>query len=412
MRSADGAAGHDVEVAIVGGGPAGAALAIRLAERRRSVAVFERLPRPRWRASGVYSSPLTRRCLAALGLSEQQLERLIRPISAMVVATADGRATCRLEYPAPNHACGVDRVRLEEALLDRARAAGAQVHVGAVVRQVHLTGVPGAPAGLLVSRSDGPAWWTARLVVGADGPSSIVARSAGVALTARRYRQAAVTGHRLDPAAGAGSEAMEARLIVGPGWYLGLAPVPGGRVNLGLVLGEADLREGLLRAGGLDGVMNRALTAGAGLAGELAAAPASDELDAHLPLLHRVSAAAGPGFMLVGDACGFVDPISGEGLHRALVSAELAARAIVAGATDADTVGRDYHHRLRARFGGKDVLSWLLQVFVHQPWLTRRAMHRLERRPELSRRLARALADMAPASDVVNPRFVAALIGP
>ena len=412
MRSADEAAGDAVEVAIVGGGPAGAALAIRLAEQRRSVALFERLPRPRWRASGVYSSPLTRRRLAALGLSGQQLQRLIRPISAMVVATADGGAACRLEYPAPNHASGVDRVRLEEALLDRARAAGAQVHEGAVVREVHLTGVPGRPGGLLVSQSDGPAWWTARLVVGADGPSSIVARSAGVALGARRYRQAALTGHRLDPAAAAAGAAMEARLIVGPGWYLGLAPVPSGRINLGLVLGEADLRAGLGRTGGLDGVMNRALTAGAGLAGELAAAPASDELDAHLPLLHRVSVAAGPGFMLVGDACGFVDPISGEGLHRALVSAELAARAIAAGAADDADIRRDYHHRLRARFGGKDVLSWLLQIFVHQPWLARRALHRLERRPQLSRRLAGALADMAPASEVVDPRFVAALIGP
>ncbi|MDP8905055.1 MAG: FAD-dependent oxidoreductase, partial [Chloroflexota bacterium] len=237
---------RDVEIAIVGGGPAGAALARRLAAAGHEVALFERLPRPRWRASGVYSSPLTRVRLARLGLSDQQLSELIRPISAMVVATVDGSAACRLEYPAPHHACGVDRVRLEEVLLDLARKAGARVQEGAVVPRVRLAlGRPRTE--LLVSQPAGSAWWGARLIVGADGPASIVARSAGVVLGTRHYRRAALTGHRLDRGAAPAGQAMDARLIVGDGWYLGIAPVPGNRVNLGLVMAELRLRRALRR---------------------------------------------------------------------------------------------------------------------------------------------------------------------
>ena len=73
---------------------------------------------PVWRACGVYSSPLTRRRLAGLGLTDDDLARLIQAIPAMEVSTADGMARCRLEYPSPHQACGIDRVRLEQTLLE------------------------------------------------------------------------------------------------------------------------------------------------------------------------------------------------------------------------------------------------------------------------------------------------------
>ena len=96
-------AAFETEVAVVGGGPAGAAVAAHLASAGRDVVVLERLASPSWRACGVYTSPLTRRRLAGLGMPAGELERLIRPISAMSVETADGKARCRLEYPVAQH---------------------------------------------------------------------------------------------------------------------------------------------------------------------------------------------------------------------------------------------------------------------------------------------------------------------
>ena len=74
-----------------------------------------------------------------------------------------------------------------------------------------------------------------------------------------------------------------------------------------------------------------------------------------------------PGWLLVGDAAGFLDPFTGEGLHRALVSAELAAAAIAAhrrgrrGAFDA------YERAMQRRFLAKDAVSWLVQAFLGRP---------------------------------------------
>jgi menaquinone-9 beta-reductase len=395
-------------VAIVGGGPAGAALAIRLADRGIEAVLFERLPAPRWRAAGVYTSPLTRIRLRELGLPESDVGRLLRPIGGMVVRTHDDRAACRLEYPPPMHACGLDRGNLERALLDRARRAGAQVHEGAVVRSVDLSG--DRPL-LDVSLAGGGESWSVGVVVGADGPASLVARSSGVALSARRFRRAGLTAHRADPAALPEGVAMDAEMVIGGGWYLGIAPVPGARVNLGLVIGESDLRRGLAGGGGEAGpILEGAVTRLPGARRSWASAPQTDSVQVALPLAHRVRRAAGTNFMLVGDAAGFIDPLSGDGLQRSFASAARAADAVAGWSRGDPGALSDYDRHLRARFRSKDILSWLLQAFLANPPLTARAVRRLDRDPGLRRTFGMALADLVPASRVLDPRFVRRLL--
>ena len=110
-----------LDVAIVGGGPAGAATAIRLARLGYRVSVFERHAEPRWRACGVFTSPLVAQRLAALGMDAETISDLYRPISSMDLESTSG-ASCRLEYR-HGFACGFDRVRLDTELLERAAAA-------------------------------------------------------------------------------------------------------------------------------------------------------------------------------------------------------------------------------------------------------------------------------------------------
>jgi len=388
----------ETEVAVVGGGPAGAAVAAHLAAAGHDAVVFERLTHPVWRACGVYSSPLTRRRLRGLGLTDDDLARLIQPIPAMEISTADGHATCRLDYPQPNTACGIDRIRLEQTLLDLIRRRGVRVFEGAVVRSVEV----GQPAPrLTVSQEDGVSYWKASVVVGADGPNSLVAREAGVAKATGWFKRGALTGHRA-------FAAPAARMVIGTGWYMGIAPVPGERVNLGLVMSERDLRAKLRRADPAQ-VVDGAVRAVPHADGLRDAAP-TDAVATHLPLVHRVRRAAGQGFVLVGDAAGFVDPLSGEGLHRALVSAELAADYIGRHLAGEHLALREYDRRLRARFRSKDVLSWALQLFMLQPALAQRAIRRLDRDGELQSTFGAALADVIPATTVLDPRFVARLL--
>ena len=71
------------DVAIVGGGPAGAATAIRLARGGYRVVLFERHATADWRACGVFTSPLVRARLHDLGLGMDEIAGLHRPINAM-----------------------------------------------------------------------------------------------------------------------------------------------------------------------------------------------------------------------------------------------------------------------------------------------------------------------------------------
>ncbi len=131
-----------------------------------------------------------------------------------------------------------------------------------------------------------------------------------------------------------------------------------------------------------------------------------------LPLAQRVAQRAGPGFLLVGDAAGFVDPLSGEGLHRALVSAELAAGAISAWRRGEAGALERYDQRMRARFAAKDLLSWLLQLFLARPGALDYALTRLARREELRRTFAGVMADLQPPRRALEPRFLLGLLAP
>ena len=401
---------HSVDIAIVGGGPAGSATAIGLARAGVEVALFERATAPKWRACGVYSSPLTRARLAALEFDTATLDEFVARVPALVVQTLEG-ATCRLDYTAFGGACGADRVRLDAELLARAEGAGARVMRGSTVREVRPGELSGSPS-LLISRHDGeggPQVWRAKLVVGGDGPGSLVARSFGVQRSARWLRRAGMTFH-LDIG---DSSTRNGRMVIGRGWYCGICPVPGGRVNIGIVVGERALRRALASG-------QRPIDVARHILGELpepwtslSTAAATDELAVALPLANRVSARSGPGFLLVGDATGFIDPISGEGLHRALVSAELAvaaARGFLA--APGGPALAEYDRRIRARFRRKDLISWLLQAFLARPEVLSYAVRRLDSRAELRNTFAGVMADLQPPERALHPRFLAGLLRP
>jgi hypothetical protein len=143
-----------------------------------------------------------------------------------------------------------------------------------------------------------------------------------------------------------------------------------------------------------------------------AAAMPVDHVAGAAPLGHRVSRLAGPDWLLVGDAAGFLDPFTGEGLRRALASAFLAADA-----TEAALAGRrqaldGYDHAMRRRFRAKDTVSLLVQGFLARPALFEYAARRLAARRDVRRTLELVLADLSPASRALDPRTLAALLAP
>ena len=399
------------DVAIVGGGPAGAIVASLLARAGFDVTVFERSPAYRWRASGVFASPATIAALRRVGLGEATLARVARPIPAMRVETPSGIAF-RLPY-GDGAPVGFDRSALDPALLDEARAAGATVCAGARVETVDLDG----PQPVLDVRTvDGLVRHAARLVVGADGGNSIVARAAGVARPARLAPRVGLTYHLEDRP---GGPRADARMRVFRDGYVGIAPVPSGRVNVGIVLGRSWGPR--LAADGAEAVAAEVVAGIPVLDGAAGSPPDPaawrtgarlDRVAGASPLGHRVKRRAGTTWLVVGDAAGFLDPFTGEGLHRAVVSAELGARAVEAALHGDPRALPAYDRAMRRRFAAKDVVSWLVQVFLERPALFEYAARRIADRTAVRETMGLVMGDLVPASRALDPRYLGALLRP
>jgi len=398
-----------VDVAIVGGGPAGAALATLLARRGRSVVVLEARPAYRWHACGVFSGPAVRPPLEALGVDARRLGSVARDVPAMRLETPAG-TTIRLTYGADRggpSALGFDRRALDELLLADAAAAGACVERGTRVESIELS--RSRPV-VRVRRGDGSVdEVVVSIVVGADGIRSTVARAAGVARPAR-VRRIGLTFHVREPEQ---DEHADARMVVLGDAYCGLAPVPGALVNVGIVLrGRAARRLRRIGGTGVADEILRSLPRPTPGAVRVAAAMPVDHVAGAAPLGHRVSRLAGPDWLLVGDAAGFLDPFTGEGLRRALASAFLAADAIEAALAGRPQALDGYDHAMRRRFRAKDAVSLLVQGFLARPALFEYAARRLAARRDVRRTLELVLADLSPASRALDPRTLAALLAP
>ncbi len=395
-----------IDVAIVGAGPAGAVLAARLAHYGREVAVFERSPAYRWRACGVFSSPASVDALHEAGLEDATLGAVVRPVLGMRVESASG-TTFRLTYgddgslAAP--AVSFDRAALDPALVAHARLSGADVRLGVAVTHVE-------PGRVVTRGPGGEKVVTARVVVGADGIRSTVARAFGVARPPRLGDRVGLTFHVVDPGP---STPRDGRMILFHDGYVGLAPVPGGLVNVGIVLGRS--WSARLRAEGAQRTVEAVLGAVPAAADDPVdwkAAERCDAIEGAAPLGHRVARRRGPDWLLVGDAAGFLDPFTGEGLHRALVSSRLAAAAIerhLGG--DPDGLA-NYERAMRARFRSKDALSLLVQGFLTRPALFEYAARRLAGRGRVRETMGLVMGDLVPASRGLDPRFIAALLRP
>jgi flavin-dependent dehydrogenase len=190
---------------------------------------------------------------------------------------------------------------------------------------------------------------------------------------------------------------------VGRGYYIGLAPLAGDRLNVGMALPlDGDKRA----------AESRFSSAIAGLPAVVARLRGSRRLTpirGASPIGHRVRSSAGRGWMLVGDAAGFIDPFTGEGIYRALRSARAAASAV----RELDDEAADRYRQLRRRaFAAKDALTWLVQGMLAASPVMRYALRRLAARPRAAAILGSALGDCRPATDALSPRFLAEVLRP
>src|SRR5437764_15055 len=384
------------DVAIVGAGPAGAAVAILLAEHGLDVVVLDRAALPRPKICGEYLSPEAVRLLDRLGVLKALDASGAAALAGMRITAPDGTSVVGRYRPLGEfrpyrqHAMGVTRETLDGALAERLRGLPLDLREQTRVSDVIVEG--GQVVGLRAEdRAQEALEVRARVIVGADGRHSVVAERLGCRRPHALQRLALVTYVR-----GLADCRELGEIFVDPPDYVILNPLAPDRVNLSLVVPLAHATPWTRR---FEDFMTARLRQPPHLARRLAGAERIAPIRALGPLAHRVTPPAAGGVLLVGDAGGFFDPFTGEGVFTALRSAELAgetiARALRAGDVSAPALAA-YEQRRREAFRGKERVTRALQVVIGHRRLANLACRALARRPGALDALLGVFGDYVP----------------
>ena len=377
------------DVLIVGGGPAGAIAGLVAARAGARVRILERARFPRDKLCGDTLNPGALAILRRLGIAASIDARGLR-VDGMTVSGENG-ITINGRYPGELHGRAIVRRELDAALLDAAALAGCAIEQGVVVRRAVVVEDRAVRdgqrvAGVVVTSANAPRRerrLTAPVIIGADGRRSALAFGLGLVRHPPRPRRWAVGAYfggvarphpipyrtegptpyptryrtkgpipyltpdptpltpdptpyliqdqipdqipdRIPDRTLVAESAVFGEMHIRRNCYIGIAPVPGGLTNVCLVreatAGDADFRDPavlvqecirrdpLLR----DRFVSASLATPPVVLGPLAVDPSGGSFD---------------GLLLAGDASGFIDPMTGDGLRFAIRGGELAADA-------------------------------------------------------------------------------------
>jgi geranylgeranyl reductase family protein len=342
---------RSVDVAVIGGGPAGAAAAITLARAGRTVTLVDKATFPRDKFCGDGLTTAALRAYESLGLDPGDVPSWT-VVDEFALRSPSGRWIDLALPDGDMYAAVARRVDLDAAFLDRARVEGADVQEGRALTGAELR------ADRVVLEIEGSADLTARYVIGADGMWSPLRKFIGRSEPGylgewhafRQYFE------------GVSPEAsrrlviwFEPDILPGYAWSF---PLGGGRANVGFGVirgGKAEVRDMkrlwpdiLARSH-----VREVLGPDARPEGPHRAWP----IPAHIDRSVLASGRA----LWVGDAAAAVDPMSGEGIAQALETGRWAAEAIVAaGPYDPPGVRRRYERAARRGLVADHRMSVLL----------------------------------------------------
>ena len=381
----------------MGGGPAGAIVGLVAARAGARVRIVDRAVFPRDKLCGDTVNPGALAILHRLGVGEEVERRGLR-VAGMVVSGQRGAGDVQIEgrYPRGLHGRALLRRDLDLMLLRAAAAAGCDVEEGVAVRRAIVGEARAGPTvtGVIVSGQSGERAVHAPVVVAADGRRSTVAFGLGLARHPRRPRRWAVGAYYTgvgggcqrsvsdtgvgdgcqtpvsDTGVGGGCQTPVSDTVLGEmhvrrNCYIGVAPLPDGLTNVCVVRefrhGDADSRE-------LTGIIDRVVGSDPVLRDRFANATLAGPPVILGPL--AVDAIGQPldGLLTAGDASGFIDPMTGDGLRFAIRGAELAADAALQALEHGWTGVHDALTAARSRtFAGKWRFNRALRALVASP---------------------------------------------
>jgi flavin-dependent dehydrogenase len=327
------------DVVIVGAGPAGSIAALVLARAGARVRLVDRARFPREKLCGDTLNPGSLALLDGLGLGDDIRARAL-PVGGMIVTGPRG-ARVEANYPGGLRGAAIRRGDLDLLLVAAATAAGARLdqEVRTRVPIVDTTGTARV-AGVRIASARREEPIAARVVIAADGRASRLASTLGLSRLASTPRRWAFGAYF----SGVTGQTTHGEMHVRRDGYVGVAPLPCGLTNVCVVRDLDKWARGPFvadtwspagsgrdeerpDAGHYDRVIAEAVAGDEALRGRFAGARQVSAVSVLGPLAVDATAAGCPGLLLAGDAAGFIDPMTGDGLRFAMRGGMLAADA-------------------------------------------------------------------------------------
>jgi flavin-dependent dehydrogenase len=314
-----------LDVIVVGAGPAGSIAGLVLARAGARVLLVDRETFPRDKLCGDSLNPGALALLASLGIGGGPLTGA-RAMTGMVLtgprpigSSRHHRVAVRTAYGGAIVGRTIRRSDLDVWLLEQAIASGARFESSVAAREPLVAAGGASPVvrGLVLSPRDRPASTSripASLVIAADGAHSSLARMLGLSRRVRRPRRWAYGAY----VAGIRGLGDVGEMHVGPASYLGVAPIDDELANVCLVTTPLPGSRDPLA------LIKEAIAADEELADRCRDATFGPPRSLG-PLAASATAAGVEGLLLAGDAGGFIDPITGDGVHLAMEGGRLAA---------------------------------------------------------------------------------------
>ncbi len=326
---------NNYDVIVVGGGPAGSTIASILAREGRSVVLFEKEEFPRHHIGESLMTD-TYWTFQRMGLLEKLKESpFVRKYSVQFANSASRESRPFYFFEAMHHESAVTwqvtRAVFDKMLIEHAADQGATVHQGSAVKQVLFEGAQGDRAvGVLVQMKDGSRQsFHAKVVVDASGQSAILSNKFRWRVRDPKLKKAVLysyfKGAQREPDLNGGATLV---LRTPPGsngwfWYI---PLENDITSVGIVADPEYLLKD--RGQNLAKIFEEEIERCEPCRRRVAEGTRVDKIYSILDYSYRSKRNAGNGFIIIGDAYGFLDPIYSSGVLLALKMAELATDAI------------------------------------------------------------------------------------
>ncbi len=391
----------EAEVLIVGAGPAGSALGLELARRGHDVLILERSSFPRDKPCGDCVNPGAVSQLHRLGIADRLYEKLSPVLlHGWRIQAPDGTAFeaefGENESGAMLNGWAVRRRDFDAALLDETSRAGARVRFG--VRVADVLRDRERVVGVLAREGAATREARASFVVGADGIRSVIQRRLGLRGREPQLRKIALVGHL---AGGNGLGCLGELRVLG-GRTCGYAALQDG-ANVTLMVPESEAKA---LAGRPREFFISALTEFPEIADQVRSRGLEKSVMVTGPFDQPVSRSWAQGAVLIGDAAGYYDPFTGQGVYQALLSAHLAAQAIDSALRDPASEARTfkrYDRRLRRELLPKRALQRAVETVISRADLMSWFLGGLAKDGLTAKRLLRTTADLDHPINMLDP---------